>query len=82
MLKPQGRLAVITFHSLEDRIVKEKFKEVSEPAKWNRYMPVVNVDERLEYRLVNKKPILPSEQELSENRRSHSAKLRVIERIG
>ena len=80
LLKPQGRLAVITFHSLEDRIVKEKFKEVSEPTKWNRYMPVVNVDEKLEYRLVNKKPILPSEQELSGNRRSHSAKLRIIEK--
>ena len=81
LLKPQGRLAVITFHSLEDRIVKEKFKEVSEPKQWNRYMPVISVDEKLDFRLVNKKPILPSEQELSENRRSHSAKLRVIEKI-
>ena len=81
LLKPQGRLAVITFHSLEDRIVKEKFKEASEPKQWNRYMPVVNVDEKLDFRLVNKKPILPNENELSENRRSHSAKLRIIEKI-
>lgn len=80
LLKSQGRLAVITFHSLEDRIVKEKFKEASEPKQWNRYMPVINVDEKLEFKLVNRKPILPSELELSENRRSHSAKLRVIEK--
>ena len=80
LLKPKGRIAIITFHSLEDRIVKEKFKEASEPKQWNRYMPVINVDEKLDFRLVNRKPILPSESELSENRRSHSAKLRIIEK--
>ena len=80
LLNPKGRIAIITFHSLEDRIVKEKFKEASEPKQWNRYMPVINVDEKLDFRLVNRKPILPSESELSENRRSHSAKLRIIEK--
>jgi len=80
ILNPKGRIAVITFHSLEDRIVKEKFKEVSESKHWNRYMPVVNEDERSEFRVVNKKPISPSKDELDQNRRSHSAKLRVIEK--
>lgn len=80
ILNPKGRIVVITFHSLEDRIVKEKFKEVSEAKHWNRYMPVTNNDEEIEFTIINKKPILPSEDELSMNRRSHSAKLRIIEK--
>ena len=70
----------ITFHSLEDRIVKDKFKEVSENDHWNRYMPVINENKESEFRVVNKKPILPSKDELDQNRRSHSAKLRIIEK--
>ena len=81
ILNPKGRIVVITFHSLEDRIVKEKFKEVSEAKHWNRYMPVTSNDEEVEYTIINKKPILPSDEELSINRRSHSAKLRIIEKI-
>jgi 16S rRNA (cytosine1402-N4)-methyltransferase len=80
ILNPKGRIVVITFHSLEDRIVKEKFKEASEAKHWNRYMPVTSNDDEIEYRIINKKPILPSEDELSINRRSHSAKLRIIEK--
>ena len=80
LLNPKGRIVVITFHSLEDRIVKEKFKEVSEAKHWNRYMPVTNSNEEIAFTLINKKPILPNEDELSTNRRSHSAKLRIIEK--
>ena len=80
LLSPKGRLVVITFHSLEDRIVKEAFKEASEPEKWNRYMPVTNVTSSVEFAIVNKKPIVASEEELSINRRSHSAKLRILEK--
>ena len=80
LLNPKGRLVVITFHSLEDRIVKEAFKDASEPEKWNRYMPVTNVTSSVEFAIVNKKPIVASEEELSINRRSHSAKLRILEK--
>ena len=81
MLKPGGRICIITFHSLEDRVVKQIFKkysEVPEPFKGE-------IDIPLEYKPIlkniYKKPILPSEKELEENSRSHSAKLRVGERI-
>lgn len=82
-LKKGGRICVITFHSLEDRIVKNIFKEFSETKEIFKGLP--DRDIPLEYKplikLVNKKPILPSELELKENSRSKSAKLRVIERI-
>ena len=82
-LKKGGRICVITFHSLEDRIVKNIFKKYSETNEIFKGLP--DKDIPLEYRplikLVNKKPILPSPQELEENSRSKSAKLRVIERI-
>ena len=80
LLNPKGRIGVITFHSLEDRIVKEKFKEVSEGEHWNRYMPVTSTTNEAEFTIINKKPILPSKEELDVNRRSHSAKLRIIEK--
>lgn len=80
ILKPKGRIAVITFHSLEDRIVKEKFKEVTTAKEWNRYMPVTVNEEKIEFRLVNKKPIIPSEEEINSNNRAHSSKLRIIEK--
>lgn len=82
LLSSGGRLAVITFHSLEDRIVKTVFKELSSPPTWHKGMPVTLPSEEPEmpYKLVNSKPILPSEEELARNNRSHSAKLRVLER--
>lgn len=81
LLKSGGRIAVITFHSLEDKIVKEIFKKAVEGETWNRNMPV-NLDaKKSEYRLITRKPILPSEEELKVNNRAHSAKLRIIEKI-
>lgn len=78
-LKPGGRMAVITFHSLEDRIVKQAFANRALPKKVNRRMPVA-VNETLNYRLVNRKPITASPAELETNSRAHSAKLRGVER--
>lgn len=77
-LKIGGRCAVISFHSLEDRIVKEIFKSNSfvEGDRLN-----FNTEKEVKYKLVNKKVIIPSEEELEDNPRSKSAKLRVIERI-
>ena len=81
LLKPHGRMAVITFHSLEDRIVKEIFKEVAVAKKVNKRLPQVGT-ENLEYQLVNRKPVLASSEELENNNRAHSAKLRGIEKKG
>ena len=78
LLKVECRGCVITFHSLEDRIVKEIFKQLSTPPKTNRRLPQQIID--VQYQLIIKKPLTPSEEELIENPRSHSAKLRVIER--
>ena len=78
-LRPNGgRLAVITFHSLEDRIVKNVFKDAA-VSEGNRYDIPALVEEK-EYQLVTRKPIVANEQELENNHRSISAKLRIIER--
>lgn len=81
MLKPGGRICVITFHSLEDRIVKHIFKQYSEVDEMVKGLPVIPDEYKPLIKLINKKPILPSNKELDENRRSNSAKLRVIERV-
>ena len=81
LLKKGGRIAVITFHSLEDRIVKDIFKKASEGESWNRNLPVDVGNKEAEFKLITRKPILPSEEELKENNRSHSAKLRIIEKL-
>ena len=75
-----GRMAVITFHSLEDRIVKQAFSARAKPPKTNRRIPEAGTP-KLEYRLINRKPILASAAELEDNNRAHSAKLRGVERI-
>ena len=81
LLNVGGRISVITFHSLEDRIVKNIFREVTEEDKLIKGLP--NVPEELlpDFRLVNSKVIVPSEQELEANPRSRSSKLRIIEKI-
>lgn len=81
ILKPKGRLCVITFHSLEDRIVKNIFKEKEEVDILVRGLPNIPDEYKPTIRIINKKPLLPSKKELEENSRSHSAKLRIIERI-
>ncbi len=79
-LNPGGRLAVITFHSLEDRIVKTGMAEFAKGCTCPPDFPVCVCGKTPDLKLVNKKPILPSEQELTENPRSRSAKLRVAEK--
>lgn len=81
MLKKGGRIGVITFHSLEDRIVKQTFKKYSEVDDLVKGLPEIPDEYKPLIKLVNKKPILPSEEELDENSRSRSAKLRIIERV-
>lgn len=80
-LKIGGRMAVITFHSLEDRIVKTRFKEFCTGCTCPPEFPVCVCGKKPRGQLITKKPIVPSEKELSENPRSRSAKLRVIEKI-
>ena len=80
-LKKGGRIAVITFHSLEDRIVKNIFKKYSDIDPLVKGLKDIPEEYRPLIKLVNKKPILPSKKELEENSRSRSAKLRIIERI-
>ncbi|ALX47380.1 16S rRNA (cytosine(1402)-N(4))-methyltransferase RsmH [Lentibacillus amyloliquefaciens] len=77
-----GRIAVITFHSLEDRICKQAFKKWTSAKPVPRNLPVIPDDHQAPFKLVNKKPLIPSEDELDENRRSHSAKLRIVEKTG
>ncbi|CAM3957216.1 16S rRNA (cytosine(1402)-N(4))-methyltransferase RsmH [Catellicoccus marimammalium] len=82
LLKVGGRVSVITFHSLEDRIAKTLFKEYSEPhADLPPGLPIIPEEYQPEFKLITRKPILPSDEELEENNRARSAKLRVIERI-
>ena len=83
LLNKGGRISVITFHSLEDRIVKQTFKSLSEVSEIFSGLRDSDIPEEFKptIKLINKKPILPSEKELNENSRSASAKLRVIERV-
>ncbi|MGN1337639.1 MAG: 16S rRNA (cytosine(1402)-N(4))-methyltransferase RsmH [Candidatus Coprovivens sp.] len=81
LLNKNGRMSVITFHSLEDRIVKQFFKKESEVDDLVKGLPVIPEEYKPKIKLINKKPILPSDKELEENSRSKSAKLRIIERI-
>ena len=81
LLKVGGRNSVITFQPLEDGIVKDIFKEHSRIQDVPRGLPVIPPEMQPDFKLVNKKPILPSKEELEINHRAHSAKLRVIEKI-
>ena len=80
LLNPGGRLSIITFHSLEDRIVKSRFRLNENPCICPHDFPVCVCGRKSKGKVVSRKPILPSEEELEENSRSKSAKLRVFER--
>ena len=80
LLAPGGRLCVITFHSLEDRIVKVKFKENEDPCTCPKNFPVCVCGKKSKGKVITRKPILPSEEELEYNSRSKSAKLRIFEK--
>lgn len=79
-LSPGGRLCVITFHSLEDRIVKNCFRSNENPCTCPPDFPVCMCNKKSKGRVATRKPILPSPEEISENKRAKSAKLRVFER--
>lgn len=81
LLNVGGRVSVITFQSLEDRLVKSMFKERTSLPELPQGLPVIPQGMEVDYRLVNRKPILPTKSEVETNHRAHSAKLRVIERI-
>ncbi len=81
LLSPGGRIAIITFHSLEDRIVKKTFSDLTGGCTCPKNFPICVCGNRPQVKLITKKPILPSKEELALNSRSHSAKLRVAEKL-
>lgn len=81
LLNKKGRISVITFHSLEDRIVKTMFKEYSTIKDLPQGLPVIPEGFEPELKVITRKPILPGETELAENNRSRSAKLRIAEKV-
>ncbi len=81
ILKPEGRLVVITFHSLEDRLVKQYFNHLSTPAKVDKRLPLLN-EEIIQFEHLTKKVITPSNQEINENPRAASAKARILRKKG
>lgn len=80
MISIKGRIAVITFHSLEDRICKQAFKKWTTQKPIPRGMPIVPEGFDAPFKLITRKPILPTEEEVSENKRSRSAMLRIVEK--
>lgn len=81
ILKPGARLLVITFHSLEDKIVKNFYKEKSTECICPKDFPICVCKKKPQAKIITKKPIVPSEEEILKNKRAHSAKLRVLEKI-
>lgn len=80
LLNKNGRLLVITFHSLEDRIVKKKFREYEDPCTCPKDIPICVCNKKSLGKIITKKPIIAKKIELEENNRAHSAKLRIFER--
>lgn len=80
LLNDEGRICIITFHSLEDRIVKTIFKKNEDPCTCPREFPICVCGKKSKGKVITRKPIIPGEQELEENKRAKSSKLRVFER--
>ncbi len=80
-LSKGGRISVITFHSLEDRIVKNTFADLNKDCVCPPEFPKCICDHRRKLKIITKKPIIPSDEEINENHRAHSAKLRIGERV-
>lgn len=81
LLRSGGRIAIITFHSLEDRIVKQTYASLAEGCTCPKHFPVCVCGNKAKVKVITRKPVLPCEAELSENPRSRSAKLRVAEKL-
>ncbi len=81
MLNVGGRMSIISFHSLEDRLVKNGFQKLERPCTCPSDFPICVCGKKQAVKIITKKPILPSEEELQNNSRSHSAKLRVCEKV-
>ena len=81
LLNQGGRLAILTFHSLEDRLVKQTFAAAAKGCTCPRNFPVCVCGNKPKLKIITNKPLLPSEEELAKNSRSHSAKLRVAEKL-
>ncbi|WP_340850845.1 16S rRNA (cytosine(1402)-N(4))-methyltransferase RsmH [Ligilactobacillus salivarius] len=81
LLNPGGCISVITFQSLEDRLVKVMFKQKTSLPELPPGLPVIPDSQKVEYKLITRKPIVPSEDEITHNNRAHSAKLRIIEKL-
>lgn len=81
LLNPTGRLAIITFHSLEDRIVKEEFRELYKDCICPIELPICSCDKYREIEIITRRPIVPSKKEIAINPRSRSAKLRIAEKL-
>ena len=80
-MNPGGRIAIITFHSLEDRLVKQAFASLASGCTCPKSLPICVCGKKPRVKIISKKPILPGEAELNENPRARSAKLRVAEKI-
>ncbi len=81
LLKPKGRICVITFHSLEDRIVKNAFKSIANPCTCPRDFPICVCGKKPRVKIITGRPIVPDKTELEQNHRARSAKLRIAERL-
>ena len=80
LLNPEGRLSIITFHSLEDRIVKNQFRKNEDPCECPKQFPVCMCGKKSKGKVITRKPVIPTEEEIADNKRSKSSKLRVFER--